>query len=282
MGIFTLIVAATTNYAIALSALIVIGFGGGFMAVPLNAYLQEEPAADEKGRMLATNNLMNSVAMAVAYGMLGVMHDVLHWSPRTIFGALGLVTLIAAVVVTRMMPAIVVRFVLAIMANLLFKIEITGAENIPKSGAALLVSNHISYADAVLAGYGTRRFVRFLMWKPIYEVPFARPVFEILKAIPVDSASPKIAVRALRTAHEELLNGKLVGHFSRRPDHARPAKPAPSNAATNWLSADSIAPSFPYISADSGAIPSAAREASRLKAGISGFVPASPCASVSP
>jgi acyl-[acyl-carrier-protein]-phospholipid O-acyltransferase/long-chain-fatty-acid--[acyl-carrier-protein] ligase len=213
MGVFTLIVAATTNYAVALSALIVIGFGGGFMAVPLNAYLQEAPAADEKGRMLATNNLMNSVAMAVAYGMLDVMHDLLHWSPRTIFGALGLATLIGVIVVTRMMPAIVVRFVLSVVANLLFKIEIIGAENIPKSGAALLVSNHISYADAVLAGYGTRRFVRFLMWKPIYEVAFARPVFEILKAIPVDSASPKATVRALRTAHEELQNGKLVGIF---------------------------------------------------------------------
>ena len=151
MGVFTLLVAATTNYAVALSGLIVIGFGGGFMAVPLNAYLQEAPAADEKGRMLATNNLMNSVAMAVAYGMLEVMHDVLHWSPRTIFAALGVASLIGAVIVTRLMPAIVVRFVLSIVANLMFKIEIIGAENIPKSGAALIVSNHISYADAVLA-----------------------------------------------------------------------------------------------------------------------------------
>lgn len=213
MGIFTLIVAATTNYTVAFCSLIVIGAGGGFMAVPLNAYLQEVPAADEKGRMLATNNLMNSVAMAIAYGLLDLMHDVLHWSPRTIFAALGAASLIGAIVVARIMPAFVVRFVLSILANLLFKIEIIGAENIPKSGAALLVSNHISYADAVLAGYGTRRFVRFLMWKPIYDVRFARPVFQILKAIPVDSASPKTAVRALRTAHEELLNGKLVGIF---------------------------------------------------------------------
>jgi len=213
MGVFTLLVAATTNYAVALAALTVIGFGGGFMAVPLNAYLQEEPAADEKGRMLATNNLMNSTAMAIAYGMLAVMHDLLHWSPRTIFAALGIATLGGAALATRLMPAVVVRFILWMAANILFKIEVIGAENIPQSGAALLVSNHISYADAVLAGYGTRRFVRFLMWKPIYEVAFARPVFEVLKAIPVDSASPKATVRALRTAHEELLEGNLVGIF---------------------------------------------------------------------
>lgn len=213
MGVFTLLVSSTTNYTVALAALTVVGFGGGFMAVPLNAYLQEEPAADEKGRMIATNNLMNSVAMAIAYGMLAFMHDARLWSPRTIFAALGLATLAGALLATWLMPAIVVRFILYVTANLLFKIEIKGAENIPKSGPALIVSNHISYADAVLAGYGTRRMVRFLMWKPIYEMAFAKPIFDVLNAIPVDSASPKATVRALRAAHEELLKGNVVGIF---------------------------------------------------------------------
>ena len=213
MGVFTILVASTTNYGVALAALAVIGFGGGFMAVPLNAFLQEEPAADEKGRMIATNNLMNSVAMMIAYVMLDVMHDVLHWNPRVIFAVLGCTTLAGAVVVTRIMPAIVVRFVLYITANVMFRIRVFGAENIPKSGAALVVSNHVSYADAVLAGYATRRFMRFLMWKPIYEAPAAKPFFDVLKAIPVDAASPKATVRALKTAHDELMKGNLVAIF---------------------------------------------------------------------
>jgi acyl-[acyl-carrier-protein]-phospholipid O-acyltransferase/long-chain-fatty-acid--[acyl-carrier-protein] ligase len=213
MSVFTLLVAANTNYGVALAGLAVVGFGGGFFAVPLNAFLQEEPGAGEKGRMIATNNLMNSVAMAVAYGLLDVMHDVLHWNPRVIFAALGLAMLAAAVLLVRLMPAIVVRFVLYIAANLMFRIRVTGAENIPQTGAALIVSNHISYADAVLAGYVTRRFVRFLMWKPIYEVPVAKPFFDVLKAIPVDSAAPKATIRALRAAHDELLKGNLVGIF---------------------------------------------------------------------
>jgi 1-acyl-sn-glycerol-3-phosphate acyltransferase len=213
MGVFAILLALTTNYGVALTTLIVIGFGGGFMAVPLNAYLQEEPAADEKGRMIATNNLMNSVAMMVAYVMLDVMHDVLHWTPRTIFAALGIAMLAGAVVVTWIMPAFVVRFVLAIAANLFFRIEVTGRENIPKSGPALVVSNHVSYADAVLAGYATHRFIRFLMWKPIYEMRGAKPIFQILKAIPIDNGTPKATVRALKAAQEELQRGKLVGIF---------------------------------------------------------------------
>jgi acyl-[acyl-carrier-protein]-phospholipid O-acyltransferase/long-chain-fatty-acid--[acyl-carrier-protein] ligase len=213
MGIFTAVLAMTTNYSTALVALAAVGFGGGFMAVPLNAYLQEEPAPDEKGRMIAVNNLMNSVAMMVAYVLLDLMHDVLHWTPRAIFAALAVAMLVGAVVVTRIMPAFVMRFILTHLVHLLFRLEIVGRENIPRSGPALIVANHVSYADAVLAGYATRRFIRFLIWKPIYEARPAKPFFDVLKAIPIDNGSPKVAIRALHAANAELKNGKLVGIF---------------------------------------------------------------------
>jgi 1-acyl-sn-glycerol-3-phosphate acyltransferase len=96
---------------------------------------------------------------------------------------------------------------------LLFRIRIEGAENIPQAGGALLVSNHISYADAVLVGYATPRVVRFLMWQPIYEAPLANYFFRVLRAIPIDAASPKATVRALRAAHAELAGGELVAIF---------------------------------------------------------------------
>jgi 1-acyl-sn-glycerol-3-phosphate acyltransferase len=106
-----------------------------------------------------------------------------------------------------------VRFVLWCAATLLFRIRIEGAENIPNTGGALLVSNHISYADAVLVGYTTPRIVRFLMWRPIYEAPLLNYFFRVLRAIPIDAAPPKAMVRALRSAHAELISGELVAIF---------------------------------------------------------------------
>jgi len=106
-----------------------------------------------------------------------------------------------------------VRFVLWCAATLLFRIRIEGAENIPDTGGALLVSNHISYADAVLVGYTTPRIIRFLMWRPIYEAPLLNYFFRVLRAIPIDAAPPKAMVRALRAAHGELISGELVAIF---------------------------------------------------------------------
>jgi acyl-[acyl-carrier-protein]-phospholipid O-acyltransferase/long-chain-fatty-acid--[acyl-carrier-protein] ligase len=51
------------------------------------------------------------------------------------------------------------------------------------------------------------------MWRPIYEIPFARRIFRILRAIPLETKSPRDTIRALRTAREELLCGNLVGIF---------------------------------------------------------------------
>jgi 1-acyl-sn-glycerol-3-phosphate acyltransferase len=107
----------------------------------------------------------------------------------------------------------VIRFVLWCAATALFRIRVQGAENIPRTGGALLICNHVSYADAVLVGYTTPRVVRFLMWQPIYEAPLFTPFFRVLRAIPIDAASPKATIRALRAAHAELAAGELVAIF---------------------------------------------------------------------
>jgi 1-acyl-sn-glycerol-3-phosphate acyltransferase len=113
----------------------------------------------------------------------------------------------------RRMATRLFRFVLWCAATLMFRIRVEGAENIPRAGAALLVSNHISYADAVLVGYTTPRIVRFLMWQPIYEMPVCNYFFRLMRSIPIDSASPKTTLRALRAARTELTGGELVAIF---------------------------------------------------------------------
>jgi acyl-[acyl-carrier-protein]-phospholipid O-acyltransferase / long-chain-fatty-acid--[acyl-carrier-protein] ligase len=90
---------------------------------------------------------------------------------------------------------------------------VIGAKKIPSEGGALLISNHVSYLDALLLGCCTHRFVRFLMWKPYFEIKLLNPFLKLFRAIPIDPVSPKQTLRALREACDELKSGELVGLF---------------------------------------------------------------------
>jgi acyl-[acyl-carrier-protein]-phospholipid O-acyltransferase/long-chain-fatty-acid--[acyl-carrier-protein] ligase len=214
MGIFSVALGLTHNYAYAMFCLVAIGAGGGFFAVPLNAYLQEQAAPTEKGRILATNNFANMVGVILASGFLWALHDKLHWNSGIIILALGIMMIAGSALLALRMPETMIRFILWGAIMTMFRARFEGRENIPRIGPALLVSNHISYADALLVGAAIRRrTIHFLMWEPIFDVPVANYFFRVLQAIPIDESSPKGIVRALRAAREQLERGALVGIF---------------------------------------------------------------------
>ncbi len=213
MGIFSILLGVTNSYEWALVWLAGVGFCGGLFAVPLNAYLQDEAGATEKGRILATNNFANMVGVIGASGVLWLLHDALHWNAGVIILALGIAMLIGSFAVTSLMPAVAIRFVLWCISTCLFRVRVEGAGYVPRTGPALIVANHVSYADSVFVGLTTHRFIRFLMWRPIYEIPVAKRIFQILMAIPLDPRSPRGTIHALRSAREELLRGNLVAIF---------------------------------------------------------------------
>jgi 1-acyl-sn-glycerol-3-phosphate acyltransferase len=62
-------------------------------------------------------------------------------------------------------------------------------------------------------GLCTDRIPRFIIWKPIYDIPIAKNIFDVLLAIPIDASSPKPTIRALRTAKEEIEKGTLIALF---------------------------------------------------------------------
>jgi 1-acyl-sn-glycerol-3-phosphate acyltransferase len=94
-----------------------------------------------------------------------------------------------------------------------FTFKVTGQENIPRSGGAVLAINHISYIDFVIAGYGARyakRLTRFMAKRETFDHKVTGPVMRSLRHISVDrrdgQPSYDEAVRYLR-------EGEVVGVF---------------------------------------------------------------------
>lgn len=214
MGVSSMMAGTTLNYTAMLVSLALVGFGGGLFAVPLNAFLQERAAKQERGRILATNSFANMLGVILASATLWLLHDRLHWSAALIMLALGVTMLAGSGYIVSRMPETVVRFILWCLATALFRIRIEGKGNMPLSGSALVISNHISYADSVLVGYTSRRrTMHFLMWQPIFNLPVLNYFFRILRAIPIHSESPRSTIHALRAARAELNRGELVAIF---------------------------------------------------------------------
>ena len=110
------------------------------------------------------------------------------------------------------MRLLLLRFGLWSLLHLLFRVRVIGADRIPCDSGALIVSNHVSYADAVLIGSATPRWIRFLVWKPFYEGSF-RPFFALMRAIPISESSPRESLASLSQARKEAEAGELVAIF---------------------------------------------------------------------
>jgi len=92
------------------------------------------------------------------------------------------------------------------------KFQMTGVENIPKKGGALIASNHIGYVDFVFNGLPAarrRRLVRFMAKKEAFEGPVGA-LMRSFHHIPVDRAAGE---GSMRHAVEHLRLGELVGIF---------------------------------------------------------------------
>ncbi len=226
LGVFTLISGSSHSFGSLALWLACAGFAGGLFIVPLNAFLQEQGNQEEKGRLLATNNFLNMLGVIMASGALYVLHDILRWTPFHILTGAGALTLGATIYIAWVTPAPLARLVVWCCTNILFKIRVVGANNIPKTAGAIIVSNHVSYADAVLLGCVTPRLIRFLMWQPIYENRWLNPFCRLFQAIPLATQSPKESLRALRNARTELEKGELIGIFPEgeltRTGHVKP------------------------------------------------------------
>lgn len=93
------------------------------------------------------------------------------------------------------------------------KLTITGQENIPTEGGAILAINHVGYLDFALAGTAlipSKRYVRFMAKKEIFANKIAGPLMKGMHHISVDrsagSSSFVAAMRALRA-------GEIIGIF---------------------------------------------------------------------
>lgn len=95
------------------------------------------------------------------------------------------------------------------------KREWRGTQNLPKSGPVIVISNHVSYADALLFAhflYSNGRAVRYLGKDSVFKIPILGRIISSAGQIPVARQSDK-ASHALDSALGLLQAGHCVGIY---------------------------------------------------------------------
>jgi acyl-[acyl-carrier-protein]-phospholipid O-acyltransferase/long-chain-fatty-acid--[acyl-carrier-protein] ligase len=192
-----------------------LGVFGGLFAVPVSALIQHRPRPEEKGGVIAAANLVSWIGIALSSGAFYVFTRRLHQSPRTIFLDGAILTLLATGYSIYLLPDSLVRLILWTVTHTVYRLRVEGRENIPQTGGALLVANHMSFVDALFLISSTDRAIRFLIFKDIYDLPFIKPGAKIIRAIPISSQlRPREMLQSLREASNAIRGGELVCIFA--------------------------------------------------------------------
>lgn len=94
------------------------------------------------------------------------------------------------------------------------KFTISGEENVPATGGAVMAINHVGYLDFTFAGLAARpagRLVRFMAKKEVFDHKVSGPLMRGMKHIPVDRHGA--ANDSYQRAVKAVASGEIVGVF---------------------------------------------------------------------
>lgn len=191
-----------------------IGVSGGFFIVPLYALIQQRSHPERRSRVIAGNNILNALAMVLSSVMAIVLLTVGVTIPE-LFLLVAVLNALVALYIYTLVPEFMMRCLVWLIVNTLYRVRKDHLERIPRSGAALIVCNHVSFVDALVVAACTRRPVRFVMDHRIFQVPVLSFIFRTARAIPIAGKKddPDTMNRAFDTIDEALRQGELVCIF---------------------------------------------------------------------
>ncbi len=194
-------------------ALTGIGVFGGLFAIPLKTWLQEELPESVRGGALAANNLVGFVGMlGASLGLYAAQKAGNFDSTFVLYAAAGLTT-VACAIAFYMLPQFIIRFVVVSIARTIYRMRCQGIENVPTSGAVLLLPNHVTWADGMIISAAVPRPVRFMIGETYYNKPGLKQLFQWMDFVPVPEKGAKATIAALEAGRKVLAAGEVLCIF---------------------------------------------------------------------
>ena len=193
---------------------VLIGFFGGLYIVPLMSLVQQRSQQDHMSRVIAGNNIINSLMMVLsAVVAISVLSS--GYSIAQLFLLVAIFNALVAIYIYSLVPEFFMRFLVWLLIHSVYHVKTRELDKVPDEGPAVLVCNHVSYVDALIIAGCIRRPVRFVMYHKIYNLPILHFIFKTAKTIPIAGKYEDEALlkKAFDDIDQALADGDLVCIF---------------------------------------------------------------------
>ncbi len=193
------------------------GLGAGFFILPIQAFIQYRSPPEKVGEIVAASSWLTWVGALLASALIYLTSSVLKLSAAEGFLFLSVLVMILAIASLSLLPDFFARLWVMIITRLFYRLQVSGLDNLPAQGGALLVCNHVSLMDAVWLTASQQRRIRFVMSKRFIEEscsPMLRRLLKLGGVIPIhEGDNPKAILKSLQEAREVMQEGYIVGIF---------------------------------------------------------------------
>lgn len=162
-----------------------LGISAGVFVVPMQALIQNRTPPEKIARVIAGNNVLNSLAMVLGAGISILWLTILDYGIPSLFLLVAVLTAFVAAYIFITVPEFVMRFIVWLVGHSVYRVDHLGLDNVPDKGPVILVSNHITYVDFMLLAGAVRRPLRFIMHRSFYDLPVIRFVCRVGGAVPI-------------------------------------------------------------------------------------------------
>ncbi|MEM6339153.1 MAG: acyl-[ACP]--phospholipid O-acyltransferase, partial [Pseudomonadota bacterium] len=188
---------------------------GGIYVVPLFAVMQYYSSPAYRSRIVAANNLINSIFMAGSTGLLSFLFY-LDFSIPSVILMVSMLNMVVAIYIyqfipdSRVVPMKLWRAIFRFGFDLAYRVEVKGAENFKKAGKrTVIIANHLSYIDPPLIACNLPEEIQFAINLTISKEWWVRPFLKILKTYPIEPNNPM----AIKSLIEEVKKDKKIAIF---------------------------------------------------------------------
>lgn len=191
------------------------GCFGGLYLVPQYSLIQQRTTLASRARVIAATNFLNAVFMILASALGLILLGLYHWSIQAYIALYCLTSLVILVLQLHEFSHEFWRLVGYALSRSIYRVRVESKSRIPESGPALLVCNHLSYADSIVLFGTIDRRTRFIMEDIYHRIPVLNWAFRGARTIPITSPlkNRKIFEEAENEAANALQNGELVFIF---------------------------------------------------------------------